>query len=243
MTALPDKVAPHENAPLSTVFTLIELLVVIAIIAVLASLLLPALNQAKEKAKRTICAGNLRQIGISVSLYADDFDGFAPPAWGGGGGCLHSVGTTVEQGVAWFYLIRDYDCHRVFWCPGMVINQNTPSTYRTWPPNPANWLWTGYQIVLGSGPTSSHIGSHYAPARLDKIAETRQALVADTVWNLENATGVTLSTHPSYAELQGDKPWRQAIGGQGIYADGHGKWFDYENWQTPWFFVKVPPID
>ncbi|MGP8198709.1 MAG: prepilin-type N-terminal cleavage/methylation domain-containing protein [Limisphaerales bacterium] len=60
---------PHRRSA----FTLIELLVVIAIIAILAAMLLPALASAKERSQRSKCLSNLRQLGIGMTMYADDY--------------------------------------------------------------------------------------------------------------------------------------------------------------------------
>ncbi len=77
------KMLPHRP----TAFTLIELLVVIAIIAILAAMLLPALSRAKRKAQQISCINNLKQMGIAMSMYAGDNQGYYP-------GCLWVTGGT-----------------------------------------------------------------------------------------------------------------------------------------------------
>ena len=66
-------------------FTLIELLVVIVIILILAAILFPVFVSAREKARTARCASNLKNIGIALSLYHDDFNGIYPGEWEMGG--------------------------------------------------------------------------------------------------------------------------------------------------------------
>lgn len=87
-----------NNTGKTTGFTLIELLVVIAIIALLLSIILPALKSAKMMAKRLVSSSNMRQIGVAVTLYADDNKGFFPL----------TTHTTGELEHTWIYTLQPY---------------------------------------------------------------------------------------------------------------------------------------
>jgi prepilin-type N-terminal cleavage/methylation domain-containing protein len=119
-------------------FTLIELLVVIAIITILVGLLMPAVQKAREAACRIKCANNIKQIGLAVHLYVDDF-GRLPPSR-----------TSMMEGPSWAWLILPY------------LEQD--NLYRLWPIGwPYPGLAPGAPITPGAIDQTAKVMSHQVP--------------------------------------------------------------------------------
>jgi len=127
----------NKSASSSSVFTLIELLVVIAIIAILASMLLPALNLAREKARSIGCTSNLKQLGTAVNGYFVDNKDYILPASN-----EYNTNSCSATGTTYGYLLYPYigaqrpayvnywnGLVKLFVCPSQKV---TPGTDNSW---------------------------------------------------------------------------------------------------------------
>src|SRR5688572_1684260 len=96
-------------------FTLVELLIVMAIIGVLASLILPALARAKERAVATGCLNNVRQIGVAGRLYSDDHDDALP--------------RSAHEGQSWVESLQPYCAGTNLWRCQRDLNMSRIYSY------------------------------------------------------------------------------------------------------------------
>lgn len=163
-------------------FTLIELLVVIAIIAILAAILFPVFARARENARRASCQSNLKQIGLGLAQYTQDYDETSPRAWYQTNGALNGAGNDK-----WLDVIQPYvKSTQLFSCPSDSSNAPLVSP----PANRSNTVQQmgsyAYNVAYYEGSGSNS----FTASNLDGQNIAKLAAPATTVWVGEaNNTG------------------------------------------------------
>lgn len=156
-------------------FTLIELLVVIAIISILAAILFPVFARARENARRSSCLSNLKQMGLSMMMYVQDYDEHLTPLYNSNAGITLPDGTTNSTAL-WFHMLYPYMKNtQIMNCPSESTVVWTSGTY-------TGLIPYGYNYTAPTWVCSSNCGvnlgtANQPGAKLAAIDDTAQTIM------------------------------------------------------------------
>ena len=209
-------------------FTLVELLVVIGIIALLISILLPALNKARDAAKTVLCASNLRQVGMAFNMYRNDNKLFFPPHWGASpykwpsGSNITLWYGFLARYIGWNGDTGNMTFSKVYRCPADPSDDSPYRANQTYESTVVNAQEQSYGYnysYYSSNPGfSSNTGSHQK--------HPKQVLLAADSGNVFGPTSLNYGyivwvNDPTQAPLGN----RHSQGANAVFADAHVEYF------------------
>ena len=210
--------AKKTRRVLRTGFTLIELLVVIAIIAILAAILFPVFARARENARRTACLSNLKQIGLGLLQYTQDYDEKYAP---------YSVPQAGYTNAGWAVAIQPYlKSWQLMYCPSVSGGGSTSA------PGIVNYsynLHLGYDGALITGRSLSDLqNSALTVAALDtaEVYSNFWDTGCDASYDCSGYTpGLATFMFGVKTSATTGTTTRHLEGQNFLFADGHAKWF------------------
>ncbi len=227
-----------------TAFTLIELLVVIAIIAILAAILFPVFARARENARRASCMSNMKQIGLGVMQYTQDYDEHYPPnghyfTSTGSAGQLNDLNTDTSQPSGIFLVTNNSGTsgpggpatgHYTTWMDAIFPYVKSTQVFSC-PSNPlaASSPYPNYGYSIAFGGYSSYYanfggtGTAYTPLALSAVTRPSEVImIAEYSSNYSYTMGPWNMNNANTATNNIVTP--HLDGGNAAYADGHVKW-------------------
>lgn len=221
-----------------TGFTLIELLVVIAIISILSAILFPVFARARENARRVSCLSNLKQIGLGVMQYAQDYDERYPLAWWGapGGGWPLPPGMRV---VSFNANVPSYltNAPRIFWMDLIFPYTKSVQLYNCPSARLSNDGSYGYSLAIsnfhhsaGAGAYSAAFGGNTSGPYPISVAQVQRPseifMIGDfnSSWHLLYGPTNFQQWGGSTNTAERNRVSPHLEGTSIVFADGHAKW-------------------